>query len=379
VALLLPVTTDAQVTPRRLGERTGAIAEPFSRIVAVEELPDGRVAVTDSRERALYLASFERGTVKQLGRNGNGPNEYSLASQLFHDAGDTLLLPDFPARRMLAITPQGALAGTRPMEGGSSAPLQGEAARPADAMITSSPRYRDATGALYYDVRYFTPERTLDREGFVARIDPATKTSRRVAPLRPWYPERSSKWRAPFMYQDVWAVAPDGRVARVVPLDYHVEWYKDGALLARGQSVPYEPLPVTREDREVWYAARAGRGPAGASLSGPPTTGQRETPRSTPVPRGTSDADFPREKPPFVEEAVGLTALVAPDGTLWVGRCHAFGARTRLMDVFDASGQRVRQIELPADRVVVGFSRSAVFVVRTDDDGLQWLERYRLP
>jgi hypothetical protein len=182
------------------------------------------------------------------------------------------------------------------------------------------------------------------------------------------------------MYEDVWAVAPDGRVARVVPVDYHVEWYRDGTLVARGEPVRYEPVAVTRDDREAWYAARAARGSAGGVLSGPTTGERRDSPRrSTPPPRGTTDADFPKEKPPFLEETVGHAALVAPDGSLWVLRTHAFGARTRLVDVFDAAARRVRQIELSADRKVVGFGRSVVFVVRTDQDGLQWLERYRLP
>lgn len=376
---LLTVTAPAQAV-HRLGASTGAIGEPFSFLAAVQELADGRVVVTDARDRTVYLASFERGTVERLGRNGNGPNEYTFAAQLVRAAGDTLLLLDTPARRVLLITPAGTLAGTRPMEIGATAPVVGAPARPENARITSGPRFRDDDGGLYHDVRYFGPARSVDPESFVARIDPVTKTSKLVAPLRAWYPERSARWRAPFMYQDVWAAAPDGRIARVVPVDYHVEWYKDGTLVAQGDPIPHEPVPVTRDDRQAWYAARAARGPAGAGLSGAPQPASPSSePRRVPPPPGVTDADFPRTKPPFSEDGVGQAALIAPDGTLWVMRTYVWGARTRFTDVFDAAGRLVRRLELPADRRVVGFGKGVLYVVRTDADDLQWLERYPMP
>ena len=47
-----------------------------------------------------------------------------------------------------------------------------------------------------------------------------------------------------------------------------------------------------------------------------------------------------------------------------------------LYDVFDAAGERVRQVRLGENRLVVGFGAGVVYVVVTDDDDLQWLERY---
>ncbi|MDF2770525.1 MAG: 6-bladed beta-propeller, partial [Geminicoccaceae bacterium] len=97
-----------------LSRKTGEATEPFSNLVAVQELPDGRAVVTDAKERTLSIVDFRTGEVRQLGRNGNGPNEYTNAQHLFRGRADTLYLFDFPARRMLRITPTGTLAGTVP-------------------------------------------------------------------------------------------------------------------------------------------------------------------------------------------------------------------------------------------------------------------------
>ena len=181
------------------------------------------------------------------------------------------------------------------------------------------------------------------------------------------------------MYQDVWGVAPDGRVARVLPVDYHVEWYKDGKLIARGAPVRYEPVRVTREDRDAWYRARASQSGAGrAQMTGPPPTPgsePKEQPRPAPPP-GFTDADFPDVKPPFVEDYVGRSMLVSYDGQVWVMRSAAFDAKTREVDVFDGAGKMVRRLSMPVANRVAGVGKSSIYVIRTDDDGGQWLERY---
>jgi hypothetical protein len=49
--------------------------------------------------------------------------------------------------------------------------------------------------------------------------------------------------------------------------------------------------------------------------------------------------------------------------------------RRPIADVFDASGSVVRRVSFPATHRVAGFGKGTVYLVRTDDDGLQWLER----
>jgi hypothetical protein len=232
---------------------------------------------------------------------------------------------------------------------------------------------------LYFELGYFDPARGIDPQRLLARWDPVTRQTKQIGTLNLWYPSKSTRWRAPFMYQDVWGVAPDGRVARVVPVDYHVEWYKDGKLVAQGAPVSYEPVRVTKDDRDAWYRARASQGSAGsAQMSGPPARPGSEPKDQPKVPRppGFTDADFPDVKPPFVEDYVGRSMFVSHDGQVWVMRTSAFDAKTREVDVFDGAGKVVRRLSMPAANRVAGVGKSSIYVIRTDDDGLQWLERY---
>jgi hypothetical protein len=57
-------------------------------------------------------------------------------------------------------------------------------------------------------------------------------------------------------------------------------------------------------------------------------------------------------------------------------RSSAFDAKTRDVDVFDGAGKLVRRVSLPVTSRVAGVGKSSIYVIRTDDDGLQWLERY---
>jgi hypothetical protein len=181
------------------------------------------------------------------------------------------------------------------------------------------------------------------------------------------------------MMQDVWTVAPDGRVARVVPSPYRVEWYRDDALTARGPVVDFEPVPVARADRDAYWAARATQSPGRAAITGPPGRGSAgaEAPRRSSQPGAITEADFPNVKPPFIEEYAGTVARVSPEGELWVARAAASGDPVSVIDVFDAAGRRVRVVTLPPHRSLLGFGRGVVYTLRVDSDGLQWLERYR--
>ena len=53
------------------------------------------------------------------------------------------------------------------------------------------------------------------------------------------------------------------------------------------------------------------------------------------------------------------------------------------MDVFHRSGERLGSVELPQGRRQVGWGTTAagepaIYLVRTDDFDLKWLERYRI-
>ena len=66
---------------------------------------------------------------------------------------------------------------------------------------------------------------------------------------------------------EIWGVAPDGAVARVLPEPYRVMWYgKDSVTV--GEVQPYSPIPVTEADRQAHYENEKGMRPVVVSISG---------------------------------------------------------------------------------------------------------------
>jgi hypothetical protein len=52
---------------------------------------------------------------------------------------------------------------------------------------------------------------------------------------------------------------------------------------------------------------------------------------------------------------------------------------TLVYDVFDRAGKLLRHVRLPDATRLVGSGKNSIYLVRIDDDDLQWLERYRRP
>ena len=95
---------------------------------------------------------------------------------------------------------------------------------------------------------------------------------------------------------------------------------------------------------------------------------------ATSMPAGSlPEPEFAETKPPFAGAA---SVLVSPDGEIWVDRSRPAGDNTPVYDVFDSAGRLVRKVSLPKDHAVTGFGKGSVYVIRTDEDGLQYLVRY---
>ena len=76
------------------------------------------------------------------------------------------------------------------------------------------------------------------------------------------------------------------------------------------------------------------------------------------------------------------SAVVSPSNDLWVQRWLPVD-RDPLMDVFGPDGVLKGTVVAPRDADLVGFgqgpsSEGVAYFVRTDEVGLQWLERYRI-
>ncbi len=374
LSLLLATPLAAQQpATRALTKPEAEFQESFDAVTAVRELPGGRVLVTDLGPKTVILADFTSGQQRTVGRNGQGPGEYQFPGELLPLSGDSTLLVDRVSRRFLAIGPDGTLGKTLPYPDG----LAGMA----------EPRGADRQGRIYFQASPFgggldngQPPAIPDSVPLV-RWDRATNrldTLTRVKiPAIKMQVSGSANARAvmlraqPYAAADEWAVAADGRVGVARVGDYHVEWF--GSEPVRGAPVRYDPVKVTDADKQAYMSAMKNSRNRIVVNQGGPGRGTQEIKPPEPDP---SEFDWPAVKPPF--RAGGQRAsFITPEGQFWVERSTAARDSMPVFDVFDARGAVTGRVTLPLGRRVVGMGQGVVYAVRTDEDGLQWLERYR--
>ena len=376
----------AQAPLKTLSKPDVEYTEPFTTITGVRELRDGRVIAADAREKTVQVIDLKAGAATKIGREGSGPGEYALPMRLLGLPGDTSAVYDPLNRRYLLIGPDGKV--------GAFASYETQDATPGRMRI-SIPRGIDARGRLYsvgpnFNINPSGPSSSSDSAP-ILRLDRATKKTDTVAFIHtPAATVTTSgggsgqnvSVRAgggnPYAATDEWAVMPDGRVAVLRVKDYHIDWYAPNGQKTSGTAIAYEKIKVTDEDKKQ-YRERAASG-AGTAITmtqrvgpGGATTGASVgTPANIQLPEPT---DWPDVKPPFTVNA----AIGAPNGQVWVLRTRSAKDKIPTYDVIDASGKVVSRVALPANTRLVGFGTGTVYLARSDEDDLQYLQRYRLP
>ena len=387
IALLaaIPMAIAAQNPPLRvISKMELEYAEPFSCVSGIRELSDGRIIVSDVREKTVQLIDLKKGTATKIGREGQGPGEWSTPQGVFAAPGDTSLLWDPQNRRFLTIHPNGSVGKEVAVDLGGGA---------RGAIMTSMPRGIDAMGRLYYQgsgfvfnegqpptqldsapiLRYDRRTAKLDTVSFIQlpKSDVQTSGSAGTVQIRMTGPN-------PFAPQRAWAVAPDGRIAFIYPEPYRVEWLSPNRTRTPGPEIRYDRLKLTEADKAPVQTPNCGvtisfgdGGGAGGRGAVQATTRAIAGGAAGAPPR----TDYPEYKPPFLPRFGG--AVVAPNGELWVGRSRG-PTDPPIYDVFDARGQLTGRVQLPKGTRISGFGNGTLYLFRMDDDDLVYLQRYRL-
>ena len=134
----------------------------------------------------------------------------------------------------------------------------------------------------------------------------------------------------------------------------------------RGAVVDEKRPEITRGDRQTFdKQVQSGERRVSQGLVQP--QGQTTPPPQPKMP----------DLPDFFPYAVKIWA--SPAGHAWVQRQLPLAEKALGLDVFDRAGKRIARYQVPGDRKLIGFGASSVYLLRTDGDGLQWLERYAYP
>jgi hypothetical protein len=371
---LLPWVSVAQQVP----ERIDVFPEPFSRVVGIRALSDGRVLIADGVEKYVSFISFDSGTLETIGREGEGPGEYSQPSGLYPFPDNGTLLADIGNMRLTRIDRAGHLSDSWPM-------MRQDAGAP----TFIRPGGTDSKGRVYFSSAGLVmrgpgaPAAPSDSIPLM-RFDPAAQSFDTVATLYQDMTPSGGRggtmkvagggsftvagtFPRPYAPRDGWAVTPEGRVAVVRSVGYRLDWYDPTGKQTVGPTTPYDPVQVTTAEKNAW-ADRMAQASMSFRMAG---RGSQTMRMQRPDP---AEVEFPEFMPPFDAEGV----LVTPDGgEVWVRLNQPSSERRPLFDVFDARGAKIKRVRFPAGREVVGFGLDVVYVVSIDEDDLQWLERYR--
>jgi hypothetical protein len=339
------------------------LQQDFSQIRGVRELTDGRVLISDRLDKGVVVADFAMHTVRQIGRTGRGPAEYRLPTVLRAIPGDSTLLIDEGNSRTAIIGPDLRIHRSFTLT------LPG-------LTIPTGPRAIDRQGRLYVQIPGWINQSAPNDSLAVVRFDQRSNSVDTVLRVKgvTYLPPgpRYGFGHVVFGPQDGWVLAPDGRIAIARSGDYHIEWYEPNGRVVRGAPVPFERLPVTMTERMAYVKAFlensnvGGRGSDDA-LSAVPAEWLEEANVRRMAERNT----FAEVQPPFTE----TLPLVDPDGAVWVERSTKLGDPA-LWDVFDGTGKRLASVRLPPNRRLAAFGARWIYLIATDSDGLQHLERY---
>lgn len=363
------VATAQERAPTPSGPVQFEAIEPFTRITGVVELSNGFLLVSDRGEGTLSLVHLQNGTRRVAATRGRGPTEFLDAGGLYRVGPDEVWMSDALLRRFLRLSLSGERLGTE--------------AEPALTMgySTSQPhadgQQIDGARRIYRRAAYLPSPDSVPKQAplvrsFAGRTD--TLLWLNLPPIR----EETLHGRRVLVTQvlgpsDGFTVAADGAVAIVRADPYRVEWMLPNGRYHIGPRIATTTMPVTADARAAALEEREARTRAASGTEVRVRDGRgREA--AVPASQLIARLWMAERMPPFVEADL----RVAPDGHLWVHR-NVPSSAGAVYDVFDRTSTRVARVLLPERTHLVGFGNGALYVARTDEDGLQRLGKIAWP
>lgn len=274
LALLLcgSASADAQaVIPptRRISTASAVSREPIGSILAVRELPDGRVLVNDGASRRLLLMDTMLVTQRVvLDSMSEKENTYGTrAGALIAHRGDSSLFVDPNSLSLLVIDPNGNITRVRSVPRARNVGSYGSNSSSEGGEAT------DAKGRLVYQ-QYAEPARPTKApprgvpwfpqdpdSGFIVALDIESRAVDTLGVIR--LPKNELTVRLspgggfnvnfamnPLPSQDDWAVLPDGAVAFLRGIDYRIDFLNADGSRTSSSKIPFEWQPISDDMKE---------------------------------------------------------------------------------------------------------------------------------
>ncbi|MDZ4258282.1 MAG: hypothetical protein U0974_11385 [Gemmatimonadales bacterium] len=327
----------AQAPPARdLGPPLAMLAEEFTALTSVRELSDGRIFLSDPREKRIVLADLTTGEVRLVGREGSGPNEFIHALPITPLSGDSSLMANVYGRRWLLLY-RDSIVATEPPD----APVMAlRAFFGADSLgnVLTKSDVRAPTDSAVLQLM----DRRTGRRTPVAKL--ASGDNVGTKPPTPFFRNYESA-----------RLARDGWIAVLRAEPYRVDWRSPDGRWTLGAPIPVPRVRMTAAQRQHLLRSYApGLGP-----------GEED--------RFYKRFTLPDEVPPFQN---ATDQQFSSEGWLLVKRVPTVAEPGTRYDVIDRTGRVVRRIVLPLNQTILGFGMRSVYVVARDDNGIQRVQKH---
>jgi hypothetical protein len=426
---------------RQLGPVTAVGKDSLGAITTVRQLPNGRVLVNDIVVRRVVMFDSSLSSLTVVADTTSATaNAYGVRpGGLIAYRGDSTLFIDPASLSMLLIDPTGKIARvmSAPRANDVGFLVGGPFGNPGfDAqgrlIYRAPPRFffngpRPTSGSALPQIPTPPDSAALVRFDLATRkLDTVTwfKTPKINLNINrsPSGDIRVVSNVNPLPQGDDWAILPDGTLALVRGRDFHVDWVGPQGITS-APKIPFDWERLTDEGKVAFIdsarielekarasgqfnfggfgpvargAVEGGAGPAreGAPRGGAPrdgagggtmtvTTGGNTTVTAVgpggagggPLPPLTmvSPSDLPDYKPPFTPGSTRADA----DGNLWIRTSQNVNTRP-VYDVVNRKGELIDRVQLPQNRVLVGFGANGVVYLAVRDGTTAHLEKARI-
>jgi hypothetical protein len=409
---------------RQLGPVTAVGKDSLGAVTTVRHLPDGRVLVNDIVGRRVVMLDSSLSSLKVIADTTSATaNAYGVRpGGLIAYRGDSTLFIDPASLSMLLIDPNGKIARVM------SAPRANDVGFLVGGPF-GNPGF-DAQGRLIYRApprfafngprpssgNSLPPLPTPPDSAVLVRFDLATRKLDTVTwfktPKLNFNLTRSTNGDVriasnvnPLPQGDDWAILSDGTIALVRGKDFHVDWVGPQGITS-APKIPFDWERLTDEGKVAFIDSatvalekvrasgqfnfggfgpgargiiEGGAGPVrgDAPREGPPREGapREGAPRDGPLPPLTmvSPSDLPDYKPPFTPGSTRADT----DGNLWIRTSQNVNSRP-VYDVINRKGELIDRVQLPQNRVLVGFGANGVVYLAVRDGSTAHLEKARI-
>jgi hypothetical protein len=428
-AALSPVAAQQRPDVRPLGPVVATSTETFGPMVFIQHGAGGVIVNDPMNRRLLKLDESMANPVVIADSTPATANAYSGRSgALLAYRGDSTLFVDPGSYSMLVIDPAGKIARVMSVPRTQDAmvlgntPIGGAAYDGAGRIVYRGfgmPRFEMRRGP---DGTMIGGAPQMPDSGAIVRVDLASRQVDTIAWVRIPRPKiemdrdtlgtiRPRITMNPLPTIDEWAVLRNGSIAIVRGHDYHVEFVRPDGTRESAPKIPFEWQRLTDEDKAAFLdSLQAARerflasqpAPAQPQVSSSTTTGAGGERRvqtmvmAGPGPGAAAAAaggnplaglmmsrnvnfvraeELPDYKPPFFAGSVRADA----DGNLWVltipTKAVAGGS---VYDVINGKGELIDRVQLPGERLIVGFGAGGIVYLAAREGATTKLEKAKI-